>query len=284
MAKKRRYSRQTTGVPVQIQAFLVLAVLAGIQFAIEFIQENALWFILLGIILLIGLFILLLLSVRRKKKEKAQYESTPFYIETSIPQARLKQERGLAFEAEIFNQLKLHFKDDIEVIHHLFIPKVNALNEYSEIDLVAIHSSGIYVIEAKNFSGPVTGKDEDDQWHPYLKDEDDENANYRKNYAIKSFYNPIKQNEGHINSLNALLPFQYVNLVIFSNSMLLNSAEHTRIKSIKKAIDFIENNPLKSVITESLLSIKNKLLSFHVRDPKAYKLHIARIKSLKSIE
>ena len=281
MAKRKRYSKKTTGVPVQIQAFLVLAVLAGIQFAIDFIQQNAVWFIVLGIALLILLLFLIYLSQKRKKKEKAEYESTPFYIETRIPQARLKQERGLSFEAEIFNQLKLHFKDDIEVIHHLFISKVNAINEYSEIDLLAIHSSGIYVIEAKNFSGPVTGKDEDDQWHPYLKDEDDHNANYRKNYAIKSFYNPIKQNEGHINSLNALFPFQYVNLVIFSNSMLLNSAEHPRIKSIQKAIDFIEKNPTKIAFNESLLSIKNKLISFQVRDPKAYKLHIARIKSLK---
>lgn len=79
----------------------------------------------------------------------------------------------------------------------------------SEIDLVFIHETGIYIIESKNYSGWIYGHENDQYWTQVLKD--------RRKFR---FYNPIKQNEKHLEAVLEVLyaltnKFVY-NLVVFS--------------------------------------------------------------------
>ncbi len=260
---------------------------SGIIAIASFIQENSQTLLFLVVFILFVIVVFSILSsirkTNQKKKVSQAYEATPYFLETKTPYQLLPTDKGNLFEIEIFNRIKNEFKNDIQLIHNLLIPKLNAVNEYSEIDLVAIHVSGIYVIEVKNYSGPVSGKDEDDYWKPYIQDTDNNNRQiYIQNYAIKGFnqyglYNPIKQNEGHINSLNALISNIYINKVVFSNSMLIGPSLHPKIHSVDGLVEFLKKSPNKKYSAYDLDPTKDKMLSIKITDPRAINLHIVRL-------
>ncbi|MCL2735660.1 MAG: NERD domain-containing protein [Propionibacteriaceae bacterium] len=81
------------------------------------------------------------------------------------------------------------------VLYNLYVPKADGTT--SEIDLVFIHQSGVYVIESKNYSGAVYGSRDDRQWTVVL-------AGGRRKERL---YNPLRQNQGHITALSAFLPW-----------------------------------------------------------------------------
>jgi hypothetical protein len=286
MRKRRRFSKNNSGL-----VFLVLIAIVTIWSTISsiatFIQQN-----IILIIILVGLiFFIFVLSIVfsdvikwiKINKVTKNYLNTPYFIDNKVPFSRLRKDKGSLFEIEIYDRLKNEFKNDIQIIHNLLIPKLNSVNEYSEIDLIAIHTSGIYIIEAKNFSGPVTGKDDDDYWKPFVEDVDRFNKQgYKQNYAIKGFnqyglYNPIKQNEEHIRSLNALIPNSYSNKVIFSDSMLIGRSNHPKIHSISELIELLRKTQIIKYNSNELVTIKENILKIKVTDPRAINLHIARL-------
>lgn len=72
----------------------------------------------------------------------------------------------------------------------------------SEIDLILLHETGIYVVESKNYSGWIKGDENQEQWeHIKLNSSDDDE---------KYFQNPINQNKGHISSLSKFLKYPYL--------------------------------------------------------------------------
>lgn len=83
----------------------------------------------------------------------------------------------------------------------------------SQIDNLLITRHGIFVIESKNYSGVIQGRERSPRWqqiHPSGR------------YKPREFYNPIWQNEGHIRALKQLIgqkypKFPYYNLVVFSD-------------------------------------------------------------------
>lgn len=66
--------------------------------------------------------------------------------------------------------------------------------ETTEIDVVLLHPSGIYVIESKNYSGWIFGKADQRNWTVCL------NRNTKERVP-----NPIRQNNGHISALMRVL-------------------------------------------------------------------------------
>lgn len=100
-----------------------------------------------------------------------------------------------------------------KILLNLYIPMKN--NTTTEIDLIMIHKTGIYVIESKNFTGKIRGKYNWRNWTQRLPDE-----------QIKEFYNPIKQNEMHIAYLRKILANvydgKYFSYIVFSERCNLN--------------------------------------------------------------
>jgi len=84
----------------------------------------------------------------------------------------------------------------------------------TEIDLIMIAHTGIYVIESKNYSGWIFGDEKQRYWMQTLQ-------NGQKN----KFYNPIWQNKGHITALQYVLDsvdeHLYKSLIIFSERCTL---------------------------------------------------------------
>lgn len=66
----------------------------------------------------------------------------------------------------------------------------------SQIDHVCINRNGIFVIETKNYSGRIYGKENQQEWTQVL--------NYGR--TKNRFYNPIKQNRTHVYRIAEILP------------------------------------------------------------------------------
>ena len=91
------------------------------------------------------------------------------------------------------------------VLRNAYIPKKNG--ETSEIDVLYLTEKGIFVIESKNYSGWIFGNEKDQKWTQSL-------PNGQKN----RFYNPIRQNRGHIKWLRSYLggDVPMFSIVVFS--------------------------------------------------------------------
>lgn len=111
-----------------------------------------------------------------------------------------------------------------KILQNVYIPKFSG--KYSEIDVLLLHETGVYVFESKNLSGIIYGNSDNNPW------ERDKN-NGEKEFII----NPIKQNEGHINALCVFLKqnkyqFKSFNMVVFgTNAQLRHIPENTSFTS-----------------------------------------------------
>ena len=109
-------------------------------------------------------------------------------------QEDLWDERGKGYYGEylLFRELFYFAPGWGKFLMNVQIPGL--YTEDTEIDLLYLHETGIYVFEVKHYKGTIYGKVEDDHWTQYFKT--------TKNNV---FYNPVKQNRGHINALKALI-------------------------------------------------------------------------------
>lgn len=148
-------------------------------------------------------------SVQRQniKQTIPTYQNTPTQpIYTSTDDIK-----GSFGEYCLYQDLK-EMPGDKKILTNCYIPKSNGTT--TEIDLIMIHETGVYVIESKNYSGWIFGSDDNQQWTQTF-------PNGNKFY----FYNPIKQNLNHINNLKALIgnDIPYYSFVIFGDECQLKS-------------------------------------------------------------
>ncbi|MFC7686259.1 nuclease-related domain-containing protein [Ureibacillus sp. GCM10028918] len=104
-----------------------------------------------------------------------------------------------------------------KALFNIYIP--NGKEQTTEVDLVFIHETGIYVIESKNYSGWIYGDEKSQKWMQTFP-----------NGQKYPFYNPIKQNIGHIKALQALLPSvekeHYKSVIVFSERCELKKVSY----------------------------------------------------------
>ena len=119
------------------------------------------------------------------------------------------------------------------------------IGTHCEIDLVWIHETGIYVFESKNISGQIYGDENSNQWCKILN-----------NRTKKQFYNPIFQNNGHINALKRILGnhYSYCSIIVFSERCELKDIPpNTQSRIITK------RNYLQSKLTERIAREQSRL-------------------------
>ncbi len=97
----------------------------------------------------------------------------------------------------------------------MYIPKNNG--ETTELDVVLLHESGIYVFESKNYSGWIFGTESQQYWIQTL-------PIGRGRSQKNRFYNPILQNKGHLKWIQTfladqILPFYFY--IVFSDRCTL---------------------------------------------------------------
>lgn len=188
------------------------------------------------------LCIIIILWVSIQTKKNAQRNETNQRTTSSNQKPKTKEQiKGERGELLIYNQLS---KIDIgykKILKNVYLFK-NDNYETTEIDLLMIHSTGIYVFESKNYSGWIFGDRYGQQWTQCL--------NKRSKYKL---YNPIKQNIGHINALKRQLnnyeDKYYISYIVFGRGAVLKkvpeNTDSIKIVEINNMLNLIQNDMLK---------------------------------------
>lgn len=163
-----------------------------------------------------------------------------------------------------------------KLMTNLYLPKKDGST--TEIDLIMLSETGIYVFESKNYSGWIFGDEKNKNWTQTLQ-------NKQKN----RFYNPIWQNKGHISALKSVVEIDkddfYKSYIIFSERCTLKKINVTStnvkvikrnrlIRTIKKNIDSSRELLTKEEVNQLYI----KLLEFTCVDETIKKTHIDNIK------
>lgn len=118
----------------------------------------------------------------------------------------------------------------------IFEDKYN--KKYStDIDHILITRGGVFVIETKNYSGIVVGKEDEDEWVCLKKGN-------RKNEV---FRNPIKQNQLHIRNLKKVFnvnPPKMTSVVIFVRTDITSIVSNC-VYNLDEAIGAIERSTIE---------------------------------------
>ena len=116
--------------------------------------------------------------------------------------------RGKGYYGEylLFSELYNDIPGCSKILMNLQIP--SEYGRTTEIDLLLIHETGLYVFEAKHYKSTIYGKMEEQNWTQYFRT--DEN---------KSFPNPVLQNRWHIEQLRKLIPDCPIqSFIVFTNN------------------------------------------------------------------
>lgn len=153
-----------------------------------------------------------------------RYRKTLYCAQTHNSFFKVHFDKGLYGEYLTYLNLK-KLPGVHRFLFNVYIPKKN--EETTEIDVLLIHESGLYVFESKNYSGWIFGTENQRQWTQSL-------PSGRKSIKTR-FFNPIMQNELHIKWLKALLTAYpeavYHSVVLFSDRCELKKLEMTEHKA-----------------------------------------------------
>ncbi|MFJ5770787.1 nuclease-related domain-containing protein [Psychrobacillus sp. NPDC093180] len=135
-------------------------------------------------------------------------------------------------------------------LFNIYIP--SGKERTTEIDLVYLHETGIYVIESKNYSGWIFGDEKSQKWMQTFP-----------NGHKFSFYNPIKQNIGHIKALRALLPSietaHFTSVIVFSER-----CELKKVTCDAKDTYVIKRNRLSKLMEQQIQNSPNILEATYI--------------------
>jgi len=167
-----------------------------------------------------------------------------------------------------------------KLMTNLYIPKGDGTT--TELDLIMISNTGIYVFESKNYSGWIFGDEKNKNWTQTLQ-------NKQKN----KFYNPIWQNKGHISALKSVVGMDektFKSYIIFSKRCTLKRINVTSpdVKVIKrntllKTIKVDIGNSPQLLADHQINEIYFNLSKYALADLQTQKDHIEAIKSRKRI-
>lgn len=225
------------------------------------------------ILLILIAFIPIIAYVTIRFFEYKSFKSNGYANLTSLSFRKMINDKGAYGEFLTYSILRrLYPKSKIFI--NLYIP-ING--KTTEIDLLLIHKTGIYVFESKNYSGWIFGKEKDNNWTVQLS----------KNKKYK-FFNPIKQNEFHIKALKQMLDLDekyFSNIIVFSDRCELKKIKAVtpimKRKSLKKELS--KNMRNKDIILNEteIIEIENFLKNYCNVSDNIKNIHINNLKKYK---
>ncbi|WP_246370040.1 NERD domain-containing protein [Saccharibacillus deserti] len=113
--------------------------------------------------------------------------------------------KGRIGEGSVRHKLRKLDRKEYKVLHDLMIQRTNG--KTSQIDHMVISKYGVFVIETKNYRGWILGSEKSEYWTQVI---------YKRKERL---YNPIRQNYGHIKSLESYLgdsTIPFISIIAFS--------------------------------------------------------------------
>ena len=149
---------------------------------------------------------------------------------------------------------------------------IKSQNGTSQIDHILIGKKGIFVIETKDYSGLIYADEYSKYWTQII------------NRNSNQFYNPIRQNYGHVKSLERCIKRNdiFISVVVFTNK--------SKLKKVKTDTPVIQLNKLKRFIKRYKSDIrlsKNEIDEIYdlirksnIDSSRARKKHVKRINKI----
>lgn len=151
-------------------------------------------------------------------------------------QKMIWDDRGKGYYGEylVFCELYKKIQGTCKILMNINIPTENG--KTTEIDLLMIHETGIYVFEIKHYKGTIYGKDTDTVWTQYFRT--------TKNSHFK---NPMLQNDYHINAIKKLYPkIPIKSIIVFTNNectiKVTNANKNTNICTLNEILRTLEKH------------------------------------------
>lgn len=243
----------------------------------------------IGIGLVIVVVLMVLLGSKSGSSKPVKSKLTKSASKTPKQQSRIPSEeqnrkavrKGELGEYKIDIQLE-QLPTDYRFISDILIRTKKGL---TQIDHVIVTPVGIFVIETKNYLGKIYGKQFDKDWTQY--------NNGQKTY----FYNPIKQNYGHVMALMELLKAHSTvgiqSIISFTRrcelriDLDLRTADsdvtvvydtdltNALMKKVRAITQSMKDNLLS---TDDIIKIHHTLEDANIKDPEIRKQHISEIK------
>lgn len=163
-------------------------------------------------------------------------------------QEELWNERGKGYygEFQVFCMLYQDLIGQCKILMNLNIPVSNT-DKTTEIDLLLIHETGLYVFEVKHYKGTIYGNSDGKIWTQYFR-----------TVKNKVFKNPILQNEYHVNALkNIFKDIPIKSFIIFTNNecnlKVTNSNDNVNLCTL---YDMVETLNIEFNKSEKILSME----------------------------
>ena len=171
-----------------------------------------------------------------------EYKKTNYCKLTHNTYQKVRSDLGLFGEYMCYKYLLDYEKVGARFLFNIYIPRDDTT---TEIDVLMIHPTGLYVLESKNYRGWIFGTDTNTYWTQTLP---------QGNRSIKEkFLNPVIQNNSHIKYLKRLIGegVPCNNIVVFSerctfkNVTVNPNAEYKVIKRnfLRQTIAEMTNKP-----------------------------------------
>lgn len=128
--------------------------------------------------------------------------------------------KGIVGEELICNEIEKNLDIYYKIIRNVYIYKDD---NKTEIDIILITTTGIFVIESKNYNGYIYGEEKDYNWTQFIK----KGTTYQR-------MNPIRQNNYHIKFLSQYLnkpEDDFKSYVVFSDNAKLSKINYNHKKS-----------------------------------------------------
>lgn len=173
--------------------------------------------------------------------------------------------KGKLGEAKVSARLSFLPDNEYKVIDNIMI-KYGGRSV--QIDHIIVSVYGIFVIETKNYKGWIFGSENSEYWTKNM---------YGKKYK---FFNPIKQNRSHINTLKRAMGFsedKFISIVAFSANSDLKLNTTTPVVYIPNVNQEIKKYTEQKFNAADLDDIIEKILSF-VDSETSNREHVRQIK------
>jgi len=221
------------------------------------------------IIFLPLIYVLIRVYLRKQKFKGSKYNEA-----SGNTYAKTVGSKGNSGEYLTFSYLE-KVEGDKRLFTNIYLPTKDG--KTTEIDLLMIHPTGIYVFESKNYSGWIFGDDKGKYWTQSLK-----GGNKNR------FYNPIWQNAAHINALSKALGNGYSDF-LYSYIVFSERCELNKITITGPGVVVLKRNRLlnqlrvdmtnrSKVFTKAEMDeLEKELSKFHLVDEQMKEAHIQRV-------
>lgn len=183
------------------------------------------------------------------------YETSEYYQQTQISYQNLRAKDGTRGEFEAYCQLAKSNLSDGFYAFNREIPKQDGLS--TEIDMIFLHRKGIIVLENKHYSTQIYGRATD--FDLTIIDHSGKK---------KSIYNPIKQNENHVDALREYLAVKglYKRAVPIHSVVSFTDLKSHRSNEIISKIEDVEKTRTIVCTSQNLCVVIEKLLQSENND------------------